>query len=143
VAYCTIDDILERIDASRLVQLTDDEGSGSVNAERVAQAIADADEEIDGYAGARYAVPLDPAPGVVRKLSADIAIYNLYGRRDKVPEARAERYGRAVQTLEKIAAGKFSLGSGDPEGNPPGSSAPEMAGGNPRRVFSRDGMRGF
>ena len=38
------------------------------------EAIADADGEIDGYLAKRYAVPIDPAPKILNKLSKDIAV---------------------------------------------------------------------
>jgi len=142
--YCTLSDILGRIDETTVIQLTDDEGTGAVVTERVDQAIADADEEINGYVGTRYAVPMNPVPAILRKLSVDIAIHNLFGRRSrKEPEERAERYKGAVDLLKQIALGKFSLGPSDPDGNPPASDAPEMSADNPERAFTRDSMKGF
>ncbi len=143
MAYCTLDDVKEQIDEVRLIQLTDDEGFGTVNEGRVARAIADADEEINGYAGSRRTVPLDPVPAVIRKYSVDIAVYNLYGRRDRVPDSRAERYRNAVRFLEQVAMGKISLGENDPEGNPPASDAPWMSAENPVRTFGRKSLSGF
>ncbi|MEM5790028.1 MAG: DUF1320 domain-containing protein [Syntrophobacteraceae bacterium] len=142
--YCTLEDILGRIEETTVVQLTDDEGLGSINTERVNAAIADADQEIDGYAGTRYAVPMNPAPPILRRLSIEIAIHNLFGRRSrKEPEDRTERYKGAVDLLKQIAAGRFSLGPCDPDGNPPASDAPQMAAENPERNFTRSSMRDF
>lgn len=143
MAYCTVDDIRKQIDESKLIQLTDDENLGNVNQARVDRAIADADREIDGYAGSRYPVPMNPVPEVLRKLAVDIAVYNLYVRREKVPEARSGQYVNAVKFLERVAMGKISLGVTDPDGNPPASNAPEMSGENPVRAFTRSSMRGF
>jgi len=143
MAYCTVTDIQDQIEESQLIQLTDDEGAGEVAESRVLKAIADADEEINGYVGSRYPVPLSPVPPVVRKLSVDIALYNLYARRDQCPDARKDRYKNAIAFLNQIALGRPSLGVSDPDGNPPVSDAPEMSGENPRRTFTRDSMRGF
>jgi len=144
MAYCTLADILGRIDEATVIQLTDDEGTGAVHAGRVDEAIADADQEIDGYAGTRYAVPMSPVPAILKKLSVDIAIHNLFGRRSrKEPEERAERYKVAVELLRQIARGAFSLGPSDPDGNPPASDAPEMSADNPQRTFTRGSMEGF
>ncbi|MEM5788999.1 MAG: DUF1320 domain-containing protein [Syntrophobacteraceae bacterium] len=143
MSYSTISDIKNQIEDARLVQLTDDEGLGTINEARVARAIADADEEIDGYVGARHTVPLSPAPAILRKMSVDIAIYNLYSRRDEVPESRATRYEGAIKFLEQVALGKISLGARDPEGNPPEADAPEMSRSNPPRAFDRGSMREF
>lgn len=144
MAYCTQDDILNQLDEAILIQLTDDENAGSADADRVMRAIADADQEIDTHVGTRHTVPLDPVPPLVRKLSTDIAVYNLYGRRPAgPPEHIKDRYTAAVRLLELIAKGLASLGAQDPEGSPPAADAPQMASTNPGRVFSRDKLHGY
>ncbi len=144
MSYCTQDDILERISEAELIQLTDDENTGSADADTITRAIADADEEIDSYVGVRHIVPLDPVPALARKLSAEMAIYNLFGRRQAGPPEHIEkRYNAAVRLLELIAKGQASLGAQDPEGTPPTADAPQMASTNPARVFTRDKLRGF
>ena len=107
-------DILDRLDEEILIQLTDDEGTGTVNEARVNKAITQADGEIDSYLSGRYTVPLATPPAIVNKLSVDIAIWNLYTRRDKVDEARQKTYDAAVKLLTAISAGKATLGV-DPE----------------------------
>jgi phage gp36-like protein len=119
MAYSTQADCLDQISETELVQLTDDAGLGVIDADVVTRAIADADEEIDGYLGSRMEVPLSPVPGIIRKCSVDIAIYNLYARRqDTAPEIRKDRYKNAVGFLAKVAEGKISLGASDPAGIP-------------------------
>ncbi len=142
MSYCTMDDVRNQLEEARLVQLSDDEGTGAVVESRVLQAISDADEEINGYLGARMAVPVSPVPESLRRLSADIAVYNLYSRREKVPEHRIERYRNAVRFLEQAALGKISLGRADPEGNPL-DPQPEAAADNPQRAFTRSTLAGF
>jgi phage gp36-like protein len=115
MAYATIDDLRAQLDEATLVQLTDDEGQGSVNENRATRAIADAQAEIDGYLGGRYSVPLqEPVPESVRRLAVELAIYNLYARRGTVPDIRAERKKECVAFLEALGTGKISLGL-DPE----------------------------
>ena len=144
MAYCTIDDVREQIEERMLIQLTDDTDAGVIDESVVERAIADADAEIDGYVGSRHTVPLDPTPGAIRKLSVDLAIYNLYARRsDSTPEIREKRYDAAVKFLEQVAKGTISMGMQDPEGSPPSSDAPEMSSSNPDRTFSRDTLEGF
>lgn len=112
MAYSTVDDIVKLIPESTLVELTDDGATGSVDEAVAAEAISQADAEIDSYCGGRYGVPLSPAPELVRKLSADIAIYHLYSRRvAQMPEARRDRYRDAVRLLESIARGTVTLGA--------------------------------
>ncbi len=143
MSYCSVDDLKDQVDEARLIQLTDDEGTGSVNLDRVLRAISDADEEINSYVGCRHTVPLDPVPSIIRKISVDIALLNLYGRREKVPDARADRYKSAVKFLEQVSRGNAALGLHDPEGNPPESDAPQMSGENPRRTFTRALLKGY
>lgn len=142
MAYSTLSDIRQRIGERELIELTDDDGSGLVDEDVAASAIADADEEIDSYVGSRYAVPITPVPGILRKFSADIAIYNLHSRRDdSIPEIRKARYENAVKFLTAVASGKISLGQYDPGGSPPDSGASCTA--PPERVMTHGKLSRF
>lgn len=122
MAYAILADIEAQLSEDELIQLTDDAGEGEVDESIVARAIVDADEEMDGYLGGRMEVPLYPVPGIVRKLSVDIAIYNLYSRRPGTPpDVRSKRYDNAVRFLVRVGEGKLSLGQDDPAGAPPES----------------------
>jgi len=115
MGYCTKADILGLIPEETLIQLTDDHGAGIVDDGIVDQSIADADAEIEGYCGERYTLPFSPVPAIIKKASADIAIYNLYGRRQGAPEDRSKRYDNAIKLLRDISAGKITLGASAPE----------------------------
>jgi len=142
--YCTLDDIKALLPEDVLIQLADDEGLGVVNQTRVDEAVAQSDAEIDSYCGGRYQVPVAPAPELLKKLSVDIAIYNLYSRTVMtMPEVRGERYRNAIRQLEGIAKGLISLGVGStPEPADSGSGA-ETNKPTDTNVFSRDKMEGF
>jgi len=75
---------------------------GLVNA-----ALADASAQIDGYVATRYRVPLDPAPGSIKRLAGDLARYQLYD--DAVTETIQKRRDEAIAELRDIAAGKSVL----------------------------------
>lgn len=123
MAYATLADVQDQLSEAELIQLTDDAGAGEVDEDVAARAIADADAIIDGYIGVRTAVPLSPVPPILRTYSVDLAIYNLYSRRqDSMPEVRKERHAEAMKYLGWIAEGKISMGASDPDGNPPASS---------------------
>ncbi|MBW1666848.1 MAG: DUF1320 domain-containing protein [Deltaproteobacteria bacterium] len=127
MAYCTKADILKMLPYSQLIRLTDDEGTGAVNDERVTEAIESAAEEIDTYLGARYDLPLSSAPPILGKLNVDMAVYNLYSRvKEQMPEIRKDRYQNAVRFLEKLARGEVSIGS-QPPPDPPDSGDYEGA----------------
>jgi phage gp36-like protein len=141
--YCTLDDIKKLIPEDSLLQLTDDENLGAVDQARVEEAVAQADAEIDSYIGGRYGVPLSTVPGVVKKMSVDIAIYNLYSRRvEEMPEVRKDRYRSAVDQLKLIAKGTVSLGVAElPPAADTGGAETNKA--TDENVFTRDKLKGF
>ena len=140
MAYCTIDDILKKIPQATVIQLTDDEGTGTVNADRVDEAIEGADAEINGYCATRYTVPLNPVPEIIVKLSADLAIYNLYARVvENIPDTRQQQRNAAIKLLERIADGKVLLGSAGVE--PPAAVQGKPSFSGPERLFNRTSMR--
>lgn len=112
MAYCSAEDIYKIIPQAQVVRLTDDEGTGAVNADRLTEAIADASETIDVYIADRADLPIaDPVPPILGKWCADMAVYNLYSRvMEEIPPTRAERHKAAIRALEQVAAGKLSLG---------------------------------
>ena len=139
--YCTQDDILKALPEQTLITITDDEGAGTIHAGRVAEAIAAASAEIDGWCEGRYTVPFaDPAPALVKKFAVDIAIYNLYARRQEaISEARAERYQNAQKLLERINRGDIVLGADVPAAAE--SSGAVFVSGD--RLFTRDTLKGM
>jgi len=115
MSYSTQTDLLEQISESELIQLTDDADAGTVDSDAVSRAIVDADAEIDGYCGSRYDVPFSSTPVMIRKISVDISIYNLYARRMGAPEDRKERYDNALRFLRDVGKGVISLGGDAPD----------------------------
>jgi phage gp36-like protein len=141
--YSTIDDIKKLLPEEILVQLTDDENLGTVNQARVDEAIAQADAEVDSYCGGLYSVPFSTVPDVAKKLSVDIAVYNLYSRTVmEMPAVRAERYRNAIRQLEAISKGIISLGA-DPAPSAPNDSTAETNKPKDTNVFTRNNLEGF
>ena len=142
--YATIDDIKALLPETDLVQLTDDEGAGTVHPGRVDEAIAQADADIDSYLSAKYTVPLSPASAVVKKLSVDIAVYNLYSRRlEKIPETRSERYKNAVRMLEGIAKGTIAIGAATAPTAAGDAGGPEATKPATDRIFTKTTLEGY
>ncbi|PID40656.1 MAG: hypothetical protein CR984_02055 [Proteobacteria bacterium] len=141
MSYCTQTDLEKKIDPEHIIALTDDGDTGSVDASVVAEAIADADAEIDAYCGKRYPVPFTTVPTMVKKLSRDIAIYNLCQRRQQTEEGRQTDYDNAIKFLQSIAKGLATLGEDDPDGTPSEVNEPDIT--SDTRLFSRDGLKGF
>lgn len=144
MAYCTQEDLLNQMPESELIELTDDAGAGTIDAAKVAAAIADADSEIDGYLGRQTTVPISPVPPTVRRWSVALAIYNLVLRRgwDMGPDhVRRLAYRDAVAAMKEYAAGRLSLGVDDPDTPPSDADKPQMS--SAEQIFSRDKLAGF
>jgi len=109
MSYSLKADILKEISEEDLIGLTDDEGDGIVNDDRVTAAIARADAIIDSYCGQVEAVPFVTVPAVIKQHSITIAIYFLYSRRSIAPEVRKDNYKDALKHLQDIATGKAAL----------------------------------
>lgn len=141
MAYSTLADMTATTPEQAVINLTDDSGVGVVDQDKVSAAIADADAEIDSYCAARYTVPFDPVPAVVRKCSVDIAVYNIYSRyAEKVPETREARYKNAIKLLENIAKGVVTIG--ETVAPPPVSSGGGKVSA-PGRIFSAEKMESY
>jgi phage gp36-like protein len=55
----------------------------------------------------RYALPLDPTPGLVRDLAVSIARYLLH--RDGAPDYVVRDHEQALKTLREAASGRIAL----------------------------------
>ncbi len=113
MAYVTQQEMIDRFGEDELIQLTDRGGSGVIEPQVLQRAIDDACAIMDGYMGARYAVPLDsPVPDIVSVNAADLARCQLYdsGTVDKA-EARCER---AMKWLRDVAAGRAMIPGVEP-----------------------------
>lgn len=141
--YSTLTDIKKLISEVTVNQLTDDEDTGAVVESRVTEAIAQADAEINSYCGGRYTVPFSTVPDIVKKISVDIAIYNLYSRKvEEIPETRADRYKNAIRQLEGISKGIISIGE-SPEPAAISEGGVETNKTESDRTFAKDTLSGF
>lgn len=140
MAYCTRQDLEERLGVEQLRELTDLEGTGEVNEARLTRAIEDATAEVDAYASLRYQVPFAAPPAIIRKIAVDLAVYALFKARgfdEKADQAVVEAHRAAIQFLSRLGEGKVSIGVALP---PKDQGARITAG---ERVFSRDSMEDF
>lgn len=120
--YCTIDDLLGQIDKSKLIELTndrenpavDENGQEIIHEGNANSAIDAATAVVNTYIAMRYPVPLSPVPKIVNKLTADIAIYNLFTRHyNDEDNVFTRRYRDAIKLLEKIAADEVKLSANE------------------------------
>jgi phage gp36-like protein len=114
VAYSSQDDVVIAAGGSRaLAELTDLDGAlnGEIDPAVLAAAIGDADAMIDTYVGRNKQVPLQaPIPQIIKRLSADEALYLLRMRRQMVGEAEQLRHENNLRWLEGVARGFLTLG---------------------------------
>jgi len=109
MAYSVQADLENSISLSHLIELTDDLSTGSIVETVITRAVEDADAEIDLYCRKKYTVPFTTIDDVIRKMSVDIAIYNLYSRRGSPPADRLARYLTVVEKLLAIRDGDLQL----------------------------------
>lgn len=81
----------------------------------VDDALQDATEEINGYIGGRYALPLPNVPSNLERMACDIARYRLYFQQPT--EEVRKRYEDAISFLKLVATGKAHLQIQDAETN--------------------------
>ena len=106
--YATVDDMIAAFGEAPLVELTDRAGTGNLDTEVLAAAMARAEAEVDGYLKQRYPAGLNTESDLVRGIVCDLCRYNLYV--SDAPETVVERKQNAVRQLQSIAAGRLSLG---------------------------------
>jgi phage gp36-like protein len=124
VTYAVQQDLVDRFGNDELVELTNRAGGATIDATVVAKALADADDEINGYLATRYALPLVTVPLILKRLACDIARYFLY--EDRATEIVTQRYKDAVSYLKGVSAGKASIGADSAGAEPSQSQGPKV-----------------
>lgn len=135
--YATADDIAERLGPHQWEALADRAGDGTIDAEAVDRALADADALIDAHVGAQHALPLVSVPTLLGTLAVDIAIWRLaQPQPTQVTEERRQGYQDALALLKRIADGTARLpGVVDPVAGNQGSGTAVVPG--PVSTFGR------
>ena len=111
MAYCKEVDVSNAATKRTVRQLTDDAQGSTIESVIVTQAIAWADDRINGYLRAQHDVPITPVPALVKQMSIDLTVYRLYNRRlDRgIPDSVEFLFERNEKTLEKINKGLIQL----------------------------------
>lgn len=136
MAYSDQTEITNRIGLDELKLLAGD----PIDTAKVTKAIADADALIDSYVGKLFSVPLATIPAVIKAVSAELTIYNLYGLGRKVPEFWERKQDEHLKWLLQAAEGKVSLGVAT---QPSAGSGGKPSTKSDERVFHRDGMQEY
>lgn len=138
MGYADESDLRTRYGQDELLLLTDVNGDGAPDASAIAAALAAADEIIDGYLAGRYALPLSPAPGILKDVACAIARARLH--REGAPENVRAGHDEAISRLKDIASGRFRLQAAGAE-TPAAGGAPQTLGGE--RVMSLGNLEAF
>ena len=139
--YATQDDIIASgVTEAELIQLTDDDNTHAIDATKVDAAIADGSSTVESSCRQRYTLPLQPSAKVT-SLVVDLAVYALFKRRRRVPDAVKQASDDAVAFLKDVAAGKASLDQ--PAGATPQQSGGEAVPPTQEQKFSDDNLAGF
>jgi len=143
--YCTVKDVLSQVPRERAVELSNDSESrldGAEPVESVIQSCIDAARSIvDGYLRSVVSLPLPSVDPVLKTVTRDLAIFELYKRRIvlDMPEGLAKLRDTAIATLKGIASGTIRLdlptSGAEPAFNPRVRA--------PQRVFSDDLLMGY
>lgn len=95
-----------------LIQLTDQEAVGQIDATYLSSKELKVEGVINGYLQHRYAVPIADAdlPEVIKLLAAEETIYRLKVDRQSLTDLDQTRHEERVSWLEGVRRGEISLG---------------------------------
>ena len=111
--YSKIDDLLDEFSSEDLARLTGDSSGQQINVVRVDYARDLAEAVINSYLVGRFAIGEDDPPDpLLRKISVDLTVYNLfqfnYARTD-VPNTIIWRRMYAMELLGRLQSGSITL----------------------------------
>jgi phage gp36-like protein len=118
--YCTREDILRKVPARTLAQLTNDTPPATEpNWECIDEIAVGVEERMDAAIRQRHTLPLLEVPTVVRDIAVQMIRYECYDRRPEgkldLPPAVVRGQKWAEQQLSDIRSGTLTLGqAGDP-----------------------------
>lgn len=139
--YATKQDLEDR-DGSMLYNFALDRSTDTLNDTWIDEALATADDEINGYLSRRYVLPLPTVPDLLKRQAIVIAFYWLGDRDNQVTDLLQKRYDSAIAKVKEIATGKLDLGLPTPDQPPEGTVGKVELVQENERLFTRDSLRG-
>lgn len=139
--YATKQDLEDR-DGSMLYNFALDRSTDTLNDVWIDEALATADDEINGYLSRRFVLPLPIVPDLLKRNAIVIAFYWLADRDNQATDLLRERYDRAIAKIKEIAAGKIDLGLPTPDMPPEGSVGKVELVQENERLFTRNSLKG-
>ncbi|MNJ10333.1 hypothetical protein D3C77_44880 [compost metagenome] len=139
--YATKQDLEDR-DGSMLYNFALDRSTDTLNDTWIDEALATADDEINGYLSRRFVLPLPSVPDLLKRQAIVIAFYWLGDRDNQVTDLLQKRYDSAIAKVKEIAAGKLDLGLPTPDMPPEGAVGKVELVQQNERLFTRDSLKG-
>jgi len=139
--YALVNDMIEIFGAEEMSQLTDRGTVGVTlpDSALLQNAIEDAEAEIDAYLVSRYALPLAIIPDNLKRLTCDVARYQLYGA--ALTEEVEKRYKSAITFLKNVSSGIAALGAQSSGAAPKSDNPVEYFGSG--RTFSSERLKDY
>ncbi|MGL9774526.1 MAG: gp436 family protein [Sodalis sp. (in: enterobacteria)] len=109
--YARLEDMVLRFGEQEVRILTDRDNTGEIDATALPGGLQAAADEINGYIGGRYTLPLPVVPSDLRSIACDIARYRLTGAERVCSDEIRGRYRDAIRYLENVANGRLTLGT--------------------------------
>ncbi|KMK68579.1 gp436 family protein [Puniceibacterium sp. IMCC21224] len=138
MSYATLTDLVERAGETEILQISDRDGDDEADADVIGAALEDADEEINGYVGVRYNLPLATTPRLVTTWAVSIARYRLH--RDGAPEHVVKDYDDAIKALKDVSRGLIAIP--DAAGADPATTEGHLSS-SPDQVFTPCALGGW
>jgi phage gp36-like protein len=145
MAYATQSDLVPlRMTQKDLIELTDDEMNGEVNADIVTGVLEEASGRVDSYCRGRYVTPLQASDDVT-SLTLDIAVYLLFSRRreTRITDTVQQRFNQALAFLKDISQAKASLDQPVSDTAQSSLAGPEISEKDRRLAFRDRNIDGF
>ncbi|PZO64601.1 MAG: DUF1320 domain-containing protein [Paracoccus denitrificans] len=140
MTYATLNALIDRAGEAEVRQISDRSRAGTIDADVVAAALDDADNLINGYIGAKYALPLPGVPELVRTWAVSITRYVLH--RNGAPENVVQDYRDAIAALKDVARGSLVLPIAE-GGTAPTAVTGKILAHHRKQVFTEDKLRGW
>jgi len=139
MSYATLDDLIARAGETEIRQIADRDFDGEIDANVITEALAHADNLVNGYVATKYTLPFSVVPDLVRTWAIDIARHRLH--HEAPPEWVVTDYDNAIAALKDVAKGAITLPIAS--GDTPATSSGTTMFSAPEEVFSDHALRGW
>ncbi len=140
VSYATPDQITEAYGEDALRGVSAPDGDTASDTLAIERALQSSTAEINAWLEARYTLPLNDPPELLRHLCIDMALYKVSADFGIMTEEKRVRYEDAVALLKNISACRAGLGITQAPDDP----APQTVSlDGPPRLFTRQNMEGL